>query len=129
MPGISPPTKQQGGITSGKTDWPGWPRGNRYRVRNDWFGCSAISPGLGKPHLDSRLRCVCFAWGLYGRQRDTEGEGQRLMASLHKQTGDRPGYKIRWRDSSKQPRALWLGDVSKRSADTYFRHVCELIDA
>jgi len=51
------------------------------------------------------------------------------MASLHKQKGDRPGFKIRWRDDTGAQRALWLGDVSQRSADTIFRHVSELIAA
>ncbi len=48
------------------------------------------------------------------------------MASLHKQNGNRPGYKLRFRDSSNRQRVLWLGDVSKRNADTVARHVSEL---
>ena len=48
------------------------------------------------------------------------------MASLHKQNGNRPGYKLRFRDTSNRQRVLWLGDVSKRNADTIARHVSEL---
>ncbi len=48
------------------------------------------------------------------------------MASLHKQNGNRPGYKLRFRDTSNRQRVLWLGDVSKRNADTVARHVSEL---
>ena len=48
------------------------------------------------------------------------------MASLHKQNGNRPGYKLRFRDSTNRQRVLWLGDVSKRNADTVARHVSEL---
>ena len=51
------------------------------------------------------------------------------MASLHKENGDRQGYKIRWRDSRKRQRAIWQGKVSKKSAATYLRHISELIDA
>lgn len=51
------------------------------------------------------------------------------MASLHKQTGSRPGYKLRFRDSSKRQRILWLGDVSKRSANEIMRHVTELAES
>ena len=40
------------------------------------------------------------------------------MASLHKQGGNRPGYKLRFRDTDNRQRVLWLGDVSKRNAET-----------
>lgn len=49
------------------------------------------------------------------------------MASLHEQKGDRPGWKIRYRDADQKQRAIWLGKVSKRNANTIFRHVSELI--
>jgi integrase len=48
------------------------------------------------------------------------------MASLHKQGGNRPGYKLRFRDTDNRQRVLWLGDVSKRNAETVARHVSEL---
>ena len=48
------------------------------------------------------------------------------MASLHKQGGNRPGYKLRFRDQTNRQRVLWLGDVSTRSAETVARHVSEL---
>jgi len=51
------------------------------------------------------------------------------MASLHRQKGKRPGFKVRWRDSEGKQKALWLGNVSQRSADTFFRHLSELISA
>jgi len=51
------------------------------------------------------------------------------MASLHRQTGSRPGYKLRFRDSGKRQRILWLGDVSKRSANEIMRHVTELAES
>ncbi len=51
------------------------------------------------------------------------------MASLHEQRGDRPGWKIRFRDCDNRQRALWLGKCSKRSANDTFRHVEELIRA
>lgn len=51
------------------------------------------------------------------------------MASLHKQSGDRPGYKLRFRDQTGRPRVLWLGNVSKRSAEAYLKHVAELVRA
>ncbi|MCA9129077.1 MAG: site-specific integrase [Planctomycetales bacterium] len=51
------------------------------------------------------------------------------MASLHQQRGNRPGYKLRWREESGRQRVLWLGDVSKRSANEIARHVTELAEA
>ncbi|MEI8213632.1 MAG: phage integrase SAM-like domain-containing protein [Planctomycetota bacterium] len=48
------------------------------------------------------------------------------MASLHRQSGNRPGYKLRFRDTDNRQRVLWLGDVSKRNAETVARHVSEL---
>lgn len=48
------------------------------------------------------------------------------MASLHKQGGNRPGYKIYMRDTDNRQRVLWLGNVSKRNAETIFLHVSEL---
>ncbi len=51
------------------------------------------------------------------------------MASLRKQTGTREGYKLEWRDSNKRRHVLWLGKLSQKSADTFKRHVNELIDA
>lgn len=51
------------------------------------------------------------------------------MASLHKQSGSRPGYKLRFRDGSGRQRVLWLGNVSKRNADNVARHVSELVRA
>lgn len=51
------------------------------------------------------------------------------MASLNYENGDRQGYKLRWRDPRKRQRVIWLGDVSKKSAATYLRHISELIDA
>ncbi|MFO0013696.1 MAG: tyrosine-type recombinase/integrase [Planctomycetota bacterium] len=48
------------------------------------------------------------------------------MASLHKQGGNRPGYKLRFRDTDNRQRVLWLGDVSKRNAETVLLHVNEL---
>ncbi len=48
------------------------------------------------------------------------------MASLHKQGGNRPGYKLRFRDTDNRQRVLWLGDVSKRNAETTLLHVSEL---
>ena len=51
------------------------------------------------------------------------------MASLHQQKGNRPGFKIRWREADGRQRTLWLGQQSKRAADTVFRHVSELIRA
>jgi hypothetical protein len=55
--------------------------------------------------------------------------GVDVMASLHKQNGNRPGWKIRWRDVSSRQKALWLGDVSKRSATETLRHLNELVRA
>ena len=49
-----------------------------------------------------------------------------VMASLHKQSGSRPGYKLRFRDVTSRQRVLWLGDVSKRNAELVWRHVSEL---
>jgi integrase len=51
------------------------------------------------------------------------------MASLHKQGGNRPGYKLRFRDGDGRQRVLWLGDVSKRNAETVAYHVSELVRA
>ena len=51
------------------------------------------------------------------------------MASLHRQKGDRPGFKVRWRDPNGETRVLWLGKMSQRSADTMFRNLRELIRA
>ena len=48
------------------------------------------------------------------------------MASLHKQGGNRPGYKIYMRDTDNRQRVLWLGNVSKRNAETIFLHASEL---
>jgi integrase len=48
------------------------------------------------------------------------------MASLHKQSGNRPGYKLRFRDTDNRQRVLWLGNVSKRNAETVLLHVAEL---
>ena len=48
------------------------------------------------------------------------------MASLHKQGGNRPGYKLRFRDTDNRQRVLWLGNVSKRNAETTALHVSEL---
>jgi len=51
------------------------------------------------------------------------------VASLHKQAGNRPGYKLRFRTGDGRQRVLWLGDVSKRNANTIARHVTELVEA
>ena len=51
------------------------------------------------------------------------------MASLHKQAGDRPGFKLRFRDQTGRQRVLWLGQVSKRTADAFAKHVAELVRA
>lgn len=51
------------------------------------------------------------------------------MASLHKQAGNRPGYKLRFRTGEGRQRVLWLGDISKRNANTIARHVTELVEA
>ena len=51
------------------------------------------------------------------------------MASLHKQNGNRPGFKIRWRDPEGKSQVLWLGNMSQRAADTIFRNMSELIRA
>jgi integrase len=48
------------------------------------------------------------------------------MASLHKQGGNRPGYKLRFRDTDNRQRVLWLGNVSKRNAETVLLHLSEL---
>mgnify|MGYP006275874575 CR=1 FL=1 len=48
------------------------------------------------------------------------------MASLHKQGGNRPGYKIYLRDTDNRQRVLWLGKVSKRNAEIVFLHASEL---
>ena len=48
------------------------------------------------------------------------------MASLHKQGGNRPGYKVYMRDTDNRQRVLWLGNVSKRNAETIFLHASEL---
>ncbi len=51
------------------------------------------------------------------------------MASVHKQNGSRPGYKLRFRDVRGRQCVLWIGDVSKRNAESISRHVCELVRA
>ncbi len=51
------------------------------------------------------------------------------MASLHQQKGDRPGWKIRYRDEEKRPRVIWVGDASKKHAAEVFRHVDALVSA
>jgi integrase len=51
------------------------------------------------------------------------------MASLHKQTGNRPGYKLRFRDAQGRQRVLWLGHISKKNADLVCRHVANLAEA
>lgn len=51
------------------------------------------------------------------------------MASLHKQAGNRPGYKLRFRTTDGRQRVLWLGDISKRNATNIARHVTELVEA
>ena len=50
------------------------------------------------------------------------------MASLHHQTGQRPGYKLRYRVGPRQ-RVLWLGNLAAKKARTVQRHVEELIAA
>lgn len=50
------------------------------------------------------------------------------MASLHKQTGNRPGYKLRFRDAQGKQRVLWLGNISKKNADVICRHVTNLAE-
>jgi len=51
------------------------------------------------------------------------------MASMRKQTGTREGYKIEWRDSNKRRQMIWLGKRAKKSAETFNRHIVELLDA
>ena len=52
------------------------------------------------------------------------------MASLHKERDrGRDGYRLRFRDQNNKQRSLWLGKVSRRSADTILRHVSELVRA
>lgn len=51
------------------------------------------------------------------------------MAFLTEQKGDRPGWKIRFRDQEKRQRVIWLGKCSKRKADDALRHVHELLTA
>ena len=51
------------------------------------------------------------------------------MASLHEQKGDRPGWKIRFRDDDDRQRVLWLGKCAKRDALTAHRHVEQLLSA
>ena len=49
------------------------------------------------------------------------------MASLHEQKGDRPGWKIRYRDTDKRPKAIWLGELSKKNVAEVFRHINALV--
>ena len=52
------------------------------------------------------------------------------MASLHKENDrGRDGYRLRFRDHNQRQRALWLGKVSRRTADTILRHIAELVRA
>lgn len=49
------------------------------------------------------------------------------MASLHEQKGDRPGWKIRYRDTDKRPKVIWLGALPKKKAADVFRRIDSLI--
>ncbi len=48
--------------------------------------------------------------------------------SLNQQTGNRPGWKARFRDHTGRQHTLWLGNCSKRKADEAFRHIRELLE-
>ncbi len=49
------------------------------------------------------------------------------MASLHEQRGNRPGWKIRYRDTDKRPKVIWIGDLTKKAAAEVFRRIDSLI--
>jgi integrase len=49
------------------------------------------------------------------------------MASLHEQKGDRPGWKIRYRDVDKRPKVIWLGALPRKNAADVFRRIDSLI--
>jgi len=49
------------------------------------------------------------------------------MASLHEQKGNRPGWKIRYRDTDKRPKVIWLGSLPRTKATGVFRRIDSLI--
>lgn len=52
------------------------------------------------------------------------------MASLYREKDrGRDGYRLRFRDHLQKQRSLWLGDMSRRTAESVQRHVTELVRA
>jgi integrase len=49
------------------------------------------------------------------------------MASLHVQKGGRPGWKVRYRDTDKRPKVIWLGAQTKKHATDMFRRIDSLV--
>ena len=50
-----------------------------------------------------------------------------MVASLHEQKGDRPGWKVRYRDVDKRPKVIWLGSLPKKKANDVFRRIDSLV--